>query len=212
MPVLDSFLLPQNSKLALWKQDETFEELLQLFKNYSGNDFNLENSLSKKRNTEKLITALLMLHLTGLQDHKIIYSPTGKPLLEESPFKFISISHSGIYTAVILSAQREVAIDVQTFSKHINAGSDYFLSATEQSEVGLETPYEWLHVYWCTKETAIKYFDISGIDFKNNLQVKINEKSKKSTALCEIFKDDKRWILKVDYQLTEDYVLAYAIQ
>lgn len=150
---------------------------------------------------------LLLRHITGEQQATITHSREGKPYC--SLFKSISISHSGNYTALMMSNHASCGVDLQVYKEKTTQGMDYFMSEKETAEVDNNDLMRNVHLYWCAKETAIKYFSISGIDFKNKIYIH-PFRSEQNGILHATVLHTQQHELIISYRKNENYVLCFA--
>ncbi len=111
----------------------------------------LEKNISSKDLLKKVLEE------NDIQD-KIIYNEYGKPYLENNPLYF-NISHSGIYTALVIS-DAEVGIDIEKIHMPKNA----LLHVCNEEEKRLIKSVEDFTIMWVKKESYVKYLGI-GISY-----------------------------------------------
>ena len=85
--------------------------------------------------------------------------------------RFISISHSHKLTAILLSTNEKVGIDLEYMSTNIAALAFKFLNRKEKvtKEQG-ERKYH-LYIHWCAKEALYKICDKEGISIRKNITI-----------------------------------------
>jgi hypothetical protein len=171
----------------------------------------VNNSQFRKSNQQK-INAQILHQITGNNLLKIEHTPSGKPYIKN--FYPISISHSGNYTALILRKNNHnpIAVDLEPKTRNIIKGVDYFLSDYEIKHIPREENTLLLNC-WCIKETAIKYYDIPDIDFKNKIQIKPFIISENGIVEVEIDFPvvNTKQLLHVNYRVTKEFVLSWAL-
>lgn len=150
---------------------------------------------------------ILLRHITGEQQATINHSPEGKPYC--SLFKSISISHSGNYTALMMSNHPACGVDLQIYKEKTTQGMDYFMSEKEIAEVDNNDLMRNVHLYWCAKETAIKYFSVSGIDFKNKIYIHPFRSEQNDILHATVFHAEQHELM-ISYRKTENYALCFA--
>lgn len=146
--------------LAVWEIKEPaafFEEKIQ-FTSYDKKEFEAIAHPEKKMQwlaSRYLIRYLLehILHPIHLEKNS-----EGSPSLS-FPKNHISISHSGVFVAVLLSATNHVALDIQTASEKIEKLRSKFMSISEiayfEKQHFENTAHE-THKIWCAKECIYK--------------------------------------------------------
>ena len=98
--------------IGLWKFAETTAELIPEFSKEELQDPAFLKYTHEKRKIEWLATRILVRHLIG-SDFTISYFASGKPMLKHHQFRYISISHSRNFAAVILHECLNVGIDIE---------------------------------------------------------------------------------------------------
>ncbi|MFN8318806.1 MAG: 4'-phosphopantetheinyl transferase superfamily protein [Saprospiraceae bacterium] len=126
--------------------------------------------LQARKYSEWLSSRYLLHHLTGSDERLVTWKDDrGKPYLEGN-VHHISLSHSGKFTAAILS-DFETGIDIQVYQNKIQRIVPKFLSAHEQNHLnGPDILTRW-HIAWGAKECLFKAYGKGSVDFKTQLLV-----------------------------------------
>ena len=108
MPVIEDFNVSSNTRYVLWEITENYETL------FSGIELDLNSNQllsQKKSETHKnqFLAVRYLLKYLSIDLSDLNYDSSGKPFFENN-YK-ISISHSGVYVAVIIS-DTDVGIDL----------------------------------------------------------------------------------------------------
>jgi 4'-phosphopantetheinyl transferase len=205
MPLHQSIEARTGFRIAVWRIEETVEELNKL----TGYSYRGEMQLFKHENRRKEWLAVRMLLKTffGI-DGEIVYSPTGRPTLKNSS-KIISVSHSGPFVALMLGGRGNLAIDIEVPSPKLTLLREKYLSTPELIEV-VQRP-EKVAVYWSAKETLYKLYEKKGLIFKTNLAVHPFELYEKGKVTGQIITAgiDKEFMLQ--YEFSEEFLLVYCI-
>lgn len=154
--------------IGIWHLTETLEDLCTYFTEDELADRDLEKFTFEKRRREWLATRILLQQLTG-NKVTVSYTETGKPLLQNSQFKHLSISHSQEFVAVFIHQKLEVGIDIENKNRNYNSIEKRFLSLPEIEQAGKEPLLQCL--YWCTKEAVFKLVSQEGISFKEQILI-----------------------------------------
>jgi len=164
MPLVYQQNINENTKIGVWHIQET-------------EDFFLEKvteqykiSHSQKRIQHLAGRYLLQEMEAGLSLKNILLTATGKPILPDESY-FFSISHCADYAAVIISTKSNVGIDIQHVVSKIENIKQKYLTEVEMellSKLSI-SPNEQFTFAWTIKEAMYKYFDDSGVDFKQHL-------------------------------------------
>ncbi|WP_171683661.1 4'-phosphopantetheinyl transferase family protein [Paenibacillus planticolens] len=87
---------------------------------------------------------------------RVIYSPSGKPALNDWPHLFFNISHSGEWVAIVL-ASCEVGIDVEKQDPRFAKLAESILSPSERKTFcGVQDHADFLCRRWVMKESFVK--------------------------------------------------------
>lgn len=108
-----------------------------------------------------LLEEMKLGHLT-LSHHE-----NGAPFFVNQPELHISISHSNGWVAILVD-DKPVGIDIQTYSKNLKAGQDYFRNSQEQQFSEDDTA---LHLIWGAKEAFYKLNHGKIADLKEEVSI-----------------------------------------
>jgi phosphopantetheinyl transferase len=205
MPLFKQFEIVPNTFLLIWEIVESEKQLLENLK--SSNRFNLKLSqLKTSSHRKQFLSNLQLLNFKNISFEELEYNKHGKPELKN---KFISMSHSFNYSAVTIS-NKKVGIDVEKFRSKISKISNKFISTREIGLIG-NLSIENLTKVWTIKEAVYKAFGISGIDFKNNINIEsINSAFTK--AIVKINYQDKCETYNIEIIKFSQYICSSAIQ
>jgi 4'-phosphopantetheinyl transferase len=169
MGCLTKHYLNEYSTLGVWKIEEDLPALL--------NDVNLgpedkkkyDNFRSTSRKLEFLSVRALLAELLG-PEARIVYNKNNKPFLKDGSH-FISISHSYKLTAILLSTNEKVGIDLEYMSSNISTLAFKFLNRNEKITKERDNRKYHLYLHWCAKEALYKICDKEGISIRNNITI-----------------------------------------
>jgi phosphopantetheinyl transferase len=169
MGCITKHYLNEFSILGVWKIEEDLETLLSFvildndeIKRYKGFS-------SNSRKLEFLSVRALLSELIG-KEAKIVYNKNNKPFLKDGS-RFISISHSHKLTAILLSTNEKVGIDLEFMRTNIAAIAFKFLNRREKvTKENIDRMYH-LYIHWCAKEALYKICDKEGISIRKNLTI-----------------------------------------
>ncbi|MCK5906402.1 MAG: 4'-phosphopantetheinyl transferase superfamily protein [Flavobacteriales bacterium] len=165
MPLYSKNKIDSSTTLLLWKIEEDYDTLFSSVKLQPDSIKRLEKFSSTKRKIEFLATRKL-LEEVGLSDADLSYRNDGAPLIKG---KFISISHTSDFVAIIVSNKR-VGIDIERNRQQILRIAHKFVNEEEKNKFDVDS-LEVLSIIWNSKEAMFKLCDRTGIDFKDNLNV-----------------------------------------
>ena len=205
MPVIEDFNVSNKTRYALWEITENYEKL------FSGIelDSNSRHLLSQKKSEthkNQFLAVRYLLKYLSIDLHNLNYDSLGKPFFEND-YK-ISISHSGIYVAIIVS-DTAVGIDIETINDRILKIKSKYLETELNYPLELNT--ETSLVYWSIKESVFKAVDKAGIDFKKNILVPPLD-MKKNVVKSWYIDDDKIYSFDTRFKISKKYTLAFVIK
>lgn len=97
----------------------------------------------------------------------VLHTDFGQPIIRNTPYSHISISHSDGWYAVFL-AMKPIGIDIQCFRENILKGKHYFVNTEEEK---LPQTIENFHLIWGGKEAVYKKYSGHFNDLKNDVTV-----------------------------------------
>ena len=169
MGCITKHFLNESTILGVWKIEEDLKTLRDMVV-LDGEDrkkFRVFASTSRK--LEFLSVRALLAELLG-NDARIIYNKNNKPFLKDGS-RFISISHSHKLTAILLSTNEKVGIDLEYMSSNISAIAFKFINRREKITKESENRRYHLYLHWCAKEALYKICDKEGISIRNNITI-----------------------------------------
>jgi 4'-phosphopantetheinyl transferase len=169
MGCITKHYLNEYSLLGVWKIEEDLSALSELIEldNDEKRKFNSFSSTSRK--LEFLSVRALLSELLG-KEARIVYNKNNKPFLKDGS-RFISISHSHKLTAILLSTNEKVGIDLEFMSTNIAAIALKFLNRKEKVAKEQEKRKYHLYIHWCAKEALYKICDKEGISLRKNITI-----------------------------------------
>jgi phosphopantetheinyl transferase len=126
MGCITKHYLNEFSILGVWKIEEDLNTLLELVTLDNDEKKKYKGFSSSSRKLEFLSVRALLSELIG-REAKIVYNKNNKPFLNDGS-RFISISHSHKLTAILLSTNEKVGIDLEYMSSNIAAFAFKFIN------------------------------------------------------------------------------------
>lgn len=154
--------------IGVWQLSETLNELLPFFSDPELNDPVYLQYTHEKRKIEWLATRSLIKLLIG-PDFTISYAESGKPILNHSRYRSISISHSRYFAAVYIHEGVHVGLDIEDSTRNYNSIEKRYLSDEELIQTGRNPLLQCL--YWCAKEAIFKLVPDHDVEFRNQIHV-----------------------------------------
>ncbi len=169
MGCITKHYLNEFSILGVWKIEEDLDSLLELVTLDSDEKKKYKSFSSNSRKLEFLSVRALLSELIG-KEAKIVYNKNNKPFLKDGS-RFISISHSHKLTAILLSTNEKVGIDLEFMSTNIAAIAFKFINRKERVTKEQEDRKYHLYIHWCAKEALYKICDKEGISIRKNITI-----------------------------------------
>lgn len=198
-----------NTKLFIWKITETYEEL------YSQVVLNMKNrarleGMKSEMHQRGFLSVRKLLQEAGYNDLELYYDEFGKPHLKGE--KFISITHSHHFSAIIIS-DKQVGIDIELQREKITKIADKFINKEIQflDKNKLEEYIQKLTVIWGAKEAIFKIQNEKGISFKDHITV-VSFELQSSRTVAHLSFGKLKKIFDIHYQSIEDFGLVYAFE
>jgi len=205
MPIIDDLKISTNTRAVVWEINESINDLESRLV-LSEDSLKLLNQKQSKIHKVQFLAVRHLIKYLSINPQNLKYDSLGKPFFENN-FK-ISISHSGLYAAVIIS-DIAVGIDIETINDRILKIKSKYLE-TELNypmELNIETSL----VYWNIKESIFKAVDKPGIDFKKNILVPPLD-MKKNMLKSWYIDDHKIYSFDTRFKISKKYTLAYVIK
>jgi phosphopantetheinyl transferase len=169
MGCITKHYLNEFSILGIWKIEEDIDTLMKMVVLDNDEKKKYAGFSSTSRKLEFLSVRALLGELIG-KDARIVYNKNNKPFLKDGS-RFISISHSHKLTAILLSENEKVGIDLEYMSTNIAAIAFKFLNRKEKVAREAEERKYHLYIHWCAKEALYKICDKEGISMRKNLTI-----------------------------------------
>jgi 4'-phosphopantetheinyl transferase len=169
MGCISKHYLNEFTILGVWKIEVDLKTLLESVVLDNGDKKKYKVFASTSRRLEFLSVRALLAELIG-NDARIVYNKNNKPFLKDGS-RFISISHSQKLTAILLSTNEKVGIDLEYMGSNIGRIAFKFINRKEKiTKVEEDRKYH-LYLHWCAKEALYKICDKEGISIKKNITI-----------------------------------------
>jgi phosphopantetheinyl transferase len=206
MPLFNSINNRENTQIFIWKITES-EAFLRTGIELSDNSKNRLFTMSSELHRRGFLSIRHLLKHAGYSDLDLYYSVHGKPHLIDE--KYISITHSFEFTAIIIS-DVPIGIDIEKQRDKIKRIAPKFIGYEEDFIATLENPVKELTVVWGAKESMYKLYGHKGLGFKAHCLVEAFTMETDQTVARIVFEEDN---LKFDvfFKEVENFMLAYVI-
>ncbi len=207
MPLYKTFHPNSQTTVKIWEITESYTDLIESLSLNTNSLARVSNMKSEIHQCGFLSVRSLLAEF-GYSDDDLYYDANGKPHLLNG--KYISITHSFIFSAVIIS-DVPVGIDIEKQRDKISVIADKFIDYEFQYLKNKSDRYiNDLTVIWCTKEALYKLFETPGLSFKQHTLV-IPFNLKDETTIAWIDYNDFKHRYHIHFYEFEGFTCAYAI-
>jgi 4'-phosphopantetheinyl transferase len=208
MPLHQKISINENTRILVWRITESYAELFQQVRLREVCLIRLNGMLSEIHR-RGFLSIRKLLELEGYSDFDLFYDENGKPhLLDE---KHISITHSGEYSAIVISDEN-AGIDIESRREKIIRIADKFIgSEFSYLDAGAEDFISKLTVIWGVKESIYKMSNSKELSFKDNIDVQAFEMSDRQGEARLRFQGREADFDFFFYEIDE-FVLVYALK
>lgn len=206
MPLYKTLTNRNNTQVYVWKISES-EAWLRTGLDLSENSRNRLFTMSSELHRRGFLSIRHLLREAGYTDQNLYYSEEGKPHLDDD--KYISITHSYEFTAIIIS-EVPVGIDIEKLREKIQRIAPKFIGYEEEFVKEVQEPIESLTVIWGAKESMYKLYGKKGLGFKAHCYVEDFELDMQHTIARIVYENDN---LKFDvyFHQLENFMMAYIL-
>lgn len=155
--------------LGVWEITEDYQTLHSMVKLDRKEKARLASFRSETRKLEWLSVRALIKSMKG-DRAKITYNAENKPFLNGGSGN-ISISHSRNLTAILVSPDKRVGIDLEYMSGKISKLGHKFLNSREALTEKKENKKFHLYLHWCAKEALYKICDKQDVNFREGITI-----------------------------------------
>lgn len=206
MPLYKTITVNSTTKVLIWKIEESFDELsenIELTEICSGRVNRMKSDLHRRG----FLSIRHLMKMEGYSDFDLYYDEFGKPHLNDD--KYISITHSFNYTAIIISDQ-EVGIDIEKQRDKIIRIAHKFTPIEEYRTLANDDALvRKLTIVWCAKESLFKSFAEKGVSFLQHIDVHDFDLDEHQTTASVTYGDREK-IYEVDFLEFDGFTCAYA--
>ena len=212
MPIVFNKKIDDQSVLAVWKIEETEEQLITNLQ-LKAHELAIIASLGAgKRMLHWLSTRVLLRTMLNTADYiDCQMDEHGKPYLVNSD-THISLSHSYDYASVIISKNKKVGVDIELIKMKIKSIKHKFLSDVELAQKQIGDNTNGLYVCWCAKEAIYKWHGKKGLEFKQHIHIRPFKLKDEGSLQAIVELPEGTRELTVNYfKTTDGYMLGYVV-
>ncbi len=209
MPLYKTINFSPTTQILVWEITETFDDL---FDQVVLNDTNMirVNNMKSELHQRGFLSVRKLLQEAGYNDFDLHYDESGKPHLKDE--KFISITHSFHFSAIIISDQK-VGIDIEMQREKIVRIADKFVDYEFHflKPDKIQEYIRKLTVIWGVKESIFKIRNEKGISFKDHIKVTSFEMGENQGRAWLHF-DNLVEDFNIYFEEIENFTLVYAFE
>jgi len=169
MALYKTLTISSKTKILIWKIEETIEELQQGITLTENSSARL-NSMKSDLHQKGFLSIRHLLKEISLTDADLIYDEFGKPHLNDN--RFISITHSFNFTAIIYSTETQVGIDIEKQRDKILKIAHKFTPIEEYKTIANhDALISKLTIVWGAKESLYKIYGKKKLLFLHHIYV-----------------------------------------
>ncbi len=201
--------IDQYTSFAIWKIEESAEDLLKQLQLKEHERAYLETLSNGKRNMHWLSTRVLLRRMMETDEYIDCRVDTnGKPFLSNFPH-FISLSHSYDYAAVMVSKNKAVGIDIEILKDKIERIAAKFMSREELDFIGDTNRIEHLYSCWCAKEAIYKLHGKKNVSFLENIKLMPFSYEGSGSFEGVLNLGARRRAFRIHYERFDGYMIGY---
>jgi phosphopantetheinyl transferase len=209
MPLYKSIQTTNQTKILIWKIEESLEKLSKGIELTNRCQIRVDSMKSKLHQRGFMSIRHLLAEL-GYEDKDLFYDAIGKPHLTDG--KFISITHSFNFSAIIVSDNNPVGIDIEKQrDKIVRIAHKFTTVEAYKTLANHDALVRKLTIVWGAKESLYKIYEQKGLSFLNHIDVQDFSFDDSRTTASINFVDDIS-TYDICFMEFEGFTCVYAIK
>lgn len=209
MPLYKTITVSKTTQVYIWKVTESERELsknIELTRHCEKRMLGMKSEMHRRA----FLSIRHLLKIADYEDRHLIYNEFGKPHLSDG--NHISITHSHNFTAVIISSDVEVGIDIEKQRDKILRIAYKFTPIEEyRTLANSEALIRKLTIVWGAKESLYKIYAQPGLSFLNHINVQNFSLDWEETT-AEILYEGQKSEFDISFFEIEDFTCVYALK
>ena len=209
MPLYQTISVTPDTTVYLWNVTESEAELsrdIELTENSTIRVHGMKSEIHRRG----YLSIRHLLALAGYTDNDLYYDEIGKPHLRDGTH--ISITHSGVFTGIIVGSRIAVGIDIERQRQKILRIANKFTPLKEyNSIVDDDALIRKLTIVWGAKESLYKIYATKGISFLQHIYIADFEVGAQETT-GKIEYDSTKSFYSIRFLEFEGYTCVYALK
>ncbi len=212
MPIIYKENIGDHAILGVWKISESVDELLSMINFSEGERETFEKFKLKSRQAHWLSYRLAIRQLVDTEcPCEFFYDEHGKLHFANLDYS-LSVTHSGLYSGVIISKKHYVGIDIEKLGERINLLAHKFLNEEEMSRLPEKEQHKFLTVVWSAKEALYKLYGKSEVQMEHmTIMPFVVGDEGIITGKLELDHFKKEYEIKYHFSDDGEYLLVYTI-
>jgi len=206
---LKTEILP-DCHLGVWEITEDFDTLYSMVNLVDVEKAKLDSFRNISRKIEWLSVRALVKTMIG-KDTRILYNSENKPFVRGNTHN-ISISHSNNLTAVLISKDKRVGIDLEFMSGKISKVANKFINDREDITMDPEMSKFHLYLHWCAKEALYKICDKQDINFRDGITIAPFEPDEQGFMKGNVINGNGEESFEMEYLQHDNYALVWCVK
>lgn len=207
MPVYKRIQASPSTLVLIWKIEESIEELQQGISLSEASSTRV-HSMKSELHQKGFLSIRHLLHEAGYSDFDVSYDAHGKPHLNDG--RFISITHSFIFTAICISSEAPVGIDIEKQRDKIVKIAHKFTPIEEYNTLANhEALVRKLTIVWGGKESLYKIYGKKQLLFLHHIYIEDFSLDASATQGCIRYGGKELWY-QIAFEEFEEFTCVYA--
>ena len=209
MPLYKIISVSGSTRVYIWKVEES-EDILAEDTVLTENSKERVSSMRSEIHRRGYLSIRHLLAEAGYTDNDLFYDEVGKPHLKDD--SYISITHSGIFTGIIVSKEKEVGIDIEKQREKIIAIAHKFTPLKEyQSITKTQALIRKLTIVWGAKESLYKIYATKGLSFLNHIYIHdFTLEDRETTGKIKFYADRSSY--DIEFLEFDGYTCVFALK
>lgn len=207
MPLYKTIKVNDKTTVYIWHITESLDQLhenLTITKTCEDRILGMRSEIHQRG----FLSVRQLLKIAGYKPSDLFYDENGKPHLSDG--NHISITHSFIFSGIIVSESDEIGIDIELVRDKIQRIGHKFADYEYQYINKNNTTIK-LSIVWCIKESLYKAFATKGVSFKDHIKV-IPFDAFGDTAIAWVYYKGQISKYRSYYFTVDGFMCAYAIK
>lgn len=207
MALYKTLTVNKTTKVLIWKIEESIAELKENTQLSKKSETRL-NSMRSELHQKGFLSIRHLLKNVGYTDFDLVYDAFGKPHLKDG--KYISITHSFTFTAIIISDDLHVGIDIEKQRDKILKIAHKFTPIEEYKTIANhDALISKLTIVWGAKESLYKIYGKKKLRFLHHIYIEDFKFADEKTS-GEIRYNGEKMTYEIAFLEFEGFTCVYA--